>query len=335
MRSTVVILLALSASSVGHAQTGGMMGSPYSSYNAMMVDQVPKAAGCTALVNKALNELGATGYGIENSNVPFGITQDGKTNVLQQDRIVSRETKGDVETIEYKANQLAGYKDGKPYYEVVRKKMTIQRKDGQITSITSPYDLQKQAADRLGYQKLTGGKKLDYKFFKSTETSFRPKKTGGCETEQKQYTMVKDEKGNEPETFVNYDAEFCDGLKPMIDRVGANNAAECGNMITAAELAFNKRNKALKAEGKQFTATYTMNADSKESAKFTMSTAVMSMSIAQCIQEHQNSVAGAYPGYGLYGAGGGMMMGGAGNMMGGMIPAAESKTKAKSEAATR
>lgn len=332
MRSTVVILLALSASSVGHAQTGGMMGSPYSSYNAMMVDQVPKAASCTALVNKTLNDLGATGYGIENSNVPFGISQDGKTSVFEQDRIVSRETKGDVETVEYKVNQLAGYKDGKAYYEVVRKKMTIQRKDGQVVAITSPYDLKKQAIDRAGYEKATG-KKMDYAYFKSMETTFRPKKTGGCETDQKAYTTVKDEQGNGKETFVSYDAEFCDGLKPMIDRVGANNAAECGNMITAAELSFNKRNKALKAEGKQFMAAGSMNADSKESAKFTNSTAVMSMSIALCVQEYQNSISGAYPGYGMYGAGSGLMMGGTGHMMGGMIPA--EKTKAKSEAATR
>jgi len=302
VRSTALLVLVVSASSIVHAQDGG----PFSgSYQAFESNELAKASGCINAVNKAL--MTDNGYAYNTSYPPFSLAIDGKTNVMQQDRIISRETKGDTETVEYKSNEILSYENGKPVYDNVRKIVIIKRKDGQIVAVTHPQDMKRQAEARAAVEKMAG-KKMDLKMLKSVETTFKARPNGGCETDQKAFVVSKDEKGSESETQVTYDSAFCDGLKPTIARVGANNAAECGALISSAERVYKERSKALKAEGKKFVASGLMDGNEKESAKFANSTLTMSMAISLCIQEQQSSMGGM----------GAMGMGGIGSVVGGM-----------------
>jgi hypothetical protein len=298
VRNAALLVIALAVSSNVYAQ--GDSGGPFKNglFQGFESEQAAKAFGCTMAVNKALSTAG-DGWGYNTGATPFNLAPDGKLNVFQQDRIISRETKGDTETIEFKSDQLVNYEKGNPVYETVRKTVTIKRNGGQVVAIAHPQDVKKLAAGLTAMK--ASGEKSDYKLLKSTETTFKSKSDGGCVTDQKAYVLTKDEKGNGTETQVTYDSAFCEGLKPTIARVGANNAAECGTLLSSAERIFNERNNALKAEGKTFAVSGLMYGDAKESAKYANSTLTMSMAIANCVQEQQGS--GGLGGMGMPGMG--------------------------------
>lgn len=300
MRNAALLVVVLSASSVVHAQgdSGGPFKGGSGSYGQLNYEAQSKAQGCNSLANKALNlnGNGYGGYGYSNPSVPFKLN-DGNVEVFDQGRIVSRETIGNVETIEYKVNEIVGYKNDKPVSEMVRKIVHIKRQGGKIASITHPQDLKRQAQGRAYLEKQFG--KADFKLFKSLETTLKVDGNGLCETDQKAVIVVKDEKGNEAETQVTYDSGFCERLQPTLARIGNQNATECGHLISTAERLASERNKELKKDGKVFVA------NGVPDSKIESSTLGTSMAITMCIQESQSAIAGMSPGYG-YGMGGGM-----------------------------
>lgn len=247
------------------------------------------AINCNMAINQALSN------GFAGGSAPIVVGLDGKVSNVDQVKIVSRETKGDKETIVYKEKQIVGYKDGKPVFETVRSTVVLNRVNGQIVSIEKPQDLKRQAAMRAEAKKKFNN--IDYKLIKSFETSFKSTGGNGCQTEQKILTLTQDEKGKQVETFVNYDADFCERIKPAIDRVGLNNAAECGSFLSIAEKALTARKAELQKEGKKFQAA--LGIDDSVNMKQQVNTMSLSLAVSDCIREAR----GGYPdmGMGMFG----------------------------------
>jgi hypothetical protein len=301
VKSAALLFFILPISLVARAE----MYRPYagfpSSANQAAMEQASKTFGCNAVVNGALSGTGGLYAPYPGTSIPFGL--DGGKIVVkegEQNRVVSRTTDGDSETIEYKVNQIVDFQGDKPVFKMVTKKVVIKRSGGQVVSVTHPLDMAQQLSMRAQAKKLNP-QLPDYKLFQSMETTIKPKENGGCETDQRLNVLVKDEKGNEKETQVTYDAEFCEGLKPAIDNIGMNNAAQCGSLISKAERILGDRNKALKGEGKTLVPGGLMNADGKK--KSSMALTSMSLAISSCIYEAQAS-AGMGMGMGGMGIGG-------------------------------
>ena|GEM_PF-6470138 len=307
MRRLGLLVLAVPFSAtIAHAQYPFANGN----LNSATMETAAKTAGCNVLINQALNQNKIYG------EVPFSIV-DGKVNVFDQDRFISKTTTGDTETIEYKA-PVVTYKDGKAVTETVRKTVIIKRSNGKVVSISHPEDLKRGAASRDAMKKMAGDKFQNYDLLKTSETTFKDNNDGRCETNQKQYVFAKDEKGKVSNTLVTYDAELCNKLQPAIAKIGKNNAAECGPLFATVESAINDRAKSMKTDGK----TLSAGGFSLGTGQVGMdaSTFSISMAISNCLQEDQiasgmyNNGMGGMPGYGMgnlgygYGMGGGMIM---------------------------
>lgn len=228
--------------------------------------------------------------------IPLVADMNGRLTVADQERLVSREVKGDTENIVYLESQFVELKDGKPVFRDVRKNATIKRENGRIVSILrSAGDLKQQAALREEAMKDFGVN--GYKLTKSMEVRFKPKGERGCQVDQKLLVTSEDAQGNKTEQVVTYDAAFCERIKPMIDRIGLNNVSECGSLLTAAEGAMIVRRNELSGEKKKFVPGFTEIPSVPSSGVISLSSAVMG-----CISEMQSG----YPsfGYGGYGYGG-------------------------------
>lgn len=295
MRRFGILFLAVPLSTtIAHAQYPFAQGN----VNSATMEASSKALGCNVVANNALNSLG--GY-YSSANVPFSIV-DGKVNVFDQDRVISKKTEGDTETIEYKANQITGYKNGQGVLEMVRQTVVIKRQNGKIVSISHPQDLRRSAAQREEAKKLLGNEFTNYDLLKTTETTFRETSDGRCETNQKEFVLAKDEKGKISDTLVTYDAALCDKLQPAISKIGKNNAKECGPLLATAERLIGERTQSLKADGKTLTLSYGTAKDNSTS----MSLYSVSTAIAGCLAEDQlssgNIMAGMGSGMGFVGA---------------------------------
>ena len=276
---SICLLLVGFVGSVSFAQSG---------YPEVTPEQI-NSMNCVGKINGSLNDgFGGYGYG-DSYGAPFVVGGDGKTAITSQDRIVSRETKGNVETIVYKKNVMVGMDQNmKPIYEVQRETVTLRRDNGQVISISKAGDLKKQAAQREQFKKSEFGKQYgqDYKLIKSSDTTFKHGGSG-CETEQKMIYAVADEKGKDQDITVTYDKGFCDRIKPTISKIGANNAAECGPLISAAERAFETRATELKKEGKTLvnSGLYGFYGNTGKTQRAGDGALSMSMAIASCIGE--------------------------------------------------
>lgn len=230
-----------------------------------------------------------------NSSIPLVADMNGRLSVSDQERLVSREVSGDTEKIVYLVPQLVELKDGKPVFRDVRASATIKKENGRIVSISRRSDLEQQAAARDAAMKKFGGQR--YKLTKSTEVRFKPQGEKGCQVDQKILELTEDSQGKITDQLVTYDSSFCQKLKPTIDRIGSNNASECGTLLSAVESALAARRKELSSEGKKFSPGYVEAPNAPSNSLISSSSALMG-----CISEAN----GGYPmgGYGGYGYGG-------------------------------
>lgn len=304
-------------------------------------EKAAKQYACINQVNMATMDMG---FGSEPDGAAFVIGNDGKTNVLDSGKIISRETKDGVETIVYKAKVMTGFKDGKPVFETDRKTVSLRRDDqGRVVAVNKDMNLKSQIQNRDAYLKSEWGKnaKGSFPLVKGTESTFAYN-GDSCEVAQSAYLQMLDE-NSKVETKVTYDKVFCDRMKPMISKMGSQNAAQCGSLIGMAQGAYDQRNQELAKEGKSMVAgAYGMYADSSVTASNAKTKQAAQSSafniggaIAMCASMADGGM-GMMGGYYGTGMGGGIMGGGAyGSMMGtgGIMGGAPAKTKASQKAA--
>lgn len=304
-------------------------------------EKAAKQFACINQVNMATVDMG---FGSEPDGAAFVIGNDGKTNVLDSGKIISRETKDGVETIVYKAKVVTGFKDGKPVFETDRKTVSLRRDDqGRVVAVNKDMNLKSQIQNRDAYMKTEWGKnfKGNFPLVKGTESTFSYN-GDSCEVAQSAYMQMLDE-NSKVETKVTYDKVFCDRMKPMISKMGSQNAAQCGSLIGMAQGAYDQRNQELAKEGKSMAAgaygVYSgMETASNVKTKQAAQSSAFSIggAIAMCASMADGGM-GMMGGY--YGMGMGSMMGGAGAygaIMGGtgsMVGASPAKTKASQKAA--
>lgn len=317
------------------------------SAHAADMDKAMKQFACNSQINQAAMDMG---YGMDPDGVAFSIDNDGKTQVVDQSKIVSRSTKDGVEAITYKAKVATGFKDGKPVYETERKTIYIKRdSSGRVVSVNKDMNLKMQIMNRENFKKSDFGKnyKGAYPLMKGTESTFTYN-GDSCEVNQNLYYEMKDENAK-AEGKVTYDKAFCDKLKPMISKMGSQNASQCGNMITMAQSLHDQRNNELKKEGKTLSASGIYGGfgggeatDAKTKQAATMNTFNIGAAVSLCAT--MNEAANGMSPWGMYGGGmygGGAMMGSmmgmpSGGIMGGPSSATtNSKGKESSAQGTR
>ncbi|HEX7675617.1 MAG TPA: hypothetical protein VF412_15685 [Bdellovibrio sp.] len=207
-----------------------------------------KNFGCQAKINGAAMDMFA---GMDPDGSAFYISPDGKTQVTDPNRVVSRETQGDVETIVYKTKEPRYSADGKMVMEVVKHTIQITRQNGKITSVNKLWDVNKQAAARDSFAKSCPNCMANQMpLVKSMESTFTYD-GDNCSVNQDVTYQMKDA-NSQAEAKVTYDKKFCDSLGPILKQMGAQNAAQCANLFAMAQASFESREKELKAEKKSF-----------------------------------------------------------------------------------
>ncbi|QDK36286.1 hypothetical protein [Bdellovibrio sp. NC01] len=258
---------------------------------------------CNMKQNQAAMDMYA---GMDPDGAAFVFGGDGKTQVLDSGRVISRATNGDTETITYKTKELRYDSTGKTMYETVKRTVQVKREGGKIVSVSKLYDVAQQAADQASFAKACKdcqnfGK---WPLMKSAETTFAYDGKNGCAINQNVVLQMKDEKAS-PEAKVTFDKKFCDSLGPVMKQMGSQNAAQCGNLLSMAEGYFSQRSGELKKEGKSFYDYSFPGADQKNKSPFSNSN--ISMQIAMCASAENPVMTG---GMGVYPGGTGLMMGG-------------------------
>ncbi|WP_413558207.1 hypothetical protein [Bdellovibrio sp. HCB209] len=298
-------------------------------------EKASKQFACIHQVNMATMDMG---YGSQAEGAAFAIGTDGKTNVLDSGKIVSRDVKNGVETIVYKAKVMTGFKDGKPVFDTERRTVTLRRDDqGRVVAVNKDMNLKTQIQNRDAYQKTAWGQqsKGNYPLYKGTESTFTYN-GDSCDVAQTVSMQMQDE-NSKVEGKVTYDKAFCDRMKPMISKLGSQNAAQCGNLIGMAQSVYEQRNTELAKEGKSMMASaygYLGGVEVASNAKTKLAAQSSAFNIggaiAMCASMSDGGVGmmGGYYGGGfgsMTGTGG--MMGIAGGNIGGE---AKAPTKAKS-----
>lgn len=310
------------------------MGMALSAQAATDMDKAIKQYACANQINHATMDMG---YGMDPDGVAFSIDNDGKTQVVDQNKIVSRSTKDGVEAITYKAKVMTAFKDGKPVYETERRTIYIKRdSSGRVVSVNKDMNLKMQIMNRDNFRKSEMGKnyKGAYPLVKGTESTF-VYNGDSCEVNQNLYYEMKDENAK-AEGKVTYDKAFCDKLKPMISKMGSQNAAQCGNMIAMAQSLHEQRNNELKKEGKTLSASGFYGAfgnageapDAKTKQAATMSAFNIGAAVSLCASMNDAAQGMGPWGMGMYGAGIGMygaMVGEVGGIIGGPVKATKGK----------
>ena len=246
-------------------------------------------------------------YGIFEGNTgAFYVSPEGKTEVLDQKRIVSRENKDGVETIVYKAQEPRLDKEGRQFVmETVKRTVQIKRENGKVVSINKLWDVQKQIQD-IKNARANCPKCLESSsYVKSMESTFSHD-GNNCDVNQETIYLVKDA-NSEAEAKLTYDKKLCDTLAPMVQKMGSQNAAQCGDLLLKARFAYDKRAKELEKDNKSF---FSMSQKIKNGND--LSLLDLSGKIAACTLQGMPAEYGmGFSGYGGVsgGYGSGMMMG--------------------------
>lgn len=294
---------------------------------------------CTWKVNSALDTYG---FGMNPEGPAFSVGADGKTIVHDSQRVVSRTTNDGIETIVYKVKEPR-FVDGKQVFETVRKTVRIKRDGGKVVEVANDYDIKSQLRMREDFAKSELAKSYKgepFSLLKSAESKFIHN-GDSCETEQSAYFLIQDEK-SPVEGKVTFDKKFCDEIKPMISRMGTQNASQCGSLIAMAQGTFEKRNKELSKENKELFplgSPYGRAGGEKMSAGGSIN---LGMMVSMCANA-SDMANGMNPwGMGMYGMGmsgtvtGGAMVGmAAGGIMGGPVQNNQKPAKEKSSTGTR
>ncbi|GIL18094.1 MAG: hypothetical protein BroJett040_18450 [Oligoflexia bacterium] len=239
----------------------------------------------------------------------------GNTQISDKSRIVSQETKDGVETITYKVKEpRMKLVEGKYVTEIVevRKTIHVTRKNGQLASIVSDFDMAAQKKQQEEWAKNSKAKLGEMPVSKSYETRFTG--TGeDCKTEQITHWM--DDKG-QAKGNVFYDKKACDSLAPLMKKMGHQNASECGNLMMQAAGIMDIRRGELKSENKELNPSYVTTVQKPD----LNSTFEISNFVTACASE--GLPMGMFPGMGMYGPFGTRGLGGMGMMGPGSMPKA-------------
>lgn len=274
---------------------------------------------CQMKLNQAAMDMYA---GMDPDGAAFTFGQDGKTQVMDSNRIISRANNGNVETITYKTKELRYDSTGKPMYETVKRTVEVKRDGGKIVSVNKLYDVNQQVSDRKAFEKSCKDCHLmgSFPLMKSTETTFAYDGKNGCAINQNVILQMKDEKA-QADAKVTYDKKFCESLSPIMKQMGAQNAAQCGGLLSMAESYYNQRSAELKKEGKSFV-DYSYGSDQKQNKNGISTNFNISTQIAMCASAENPAMMGPY---GTMGMGSGLMMGGGMMGMAAPVPAATEK----------
>lgn len=296
-----------------------------------------KQMSCTQQINSA---LGTYGFGMNPEGPAFSVGADGKTIVHDSQRVVSRTTSDGIETIVYKVKEPR-FVDGKQVFETVRKTVRIKRDGGKVVEVANDYDIKSQLRMREDLAKSELAKSYKVKPFplmKSAESKFIHN-GDSCETQQSAYFQMQDEK-SPVEGKVTFDKKFCDEIKPMISRMGTQNASQCGNLIAMAQGTFEKRNKELSKENKELFpigSPYGWAGSEKTSAGGSINLGMM-VSMCATASDMANGVNPWGMGMGMYGnmtGVGGIVGMPAGGIMGGPVQNKQKPAKENSSTGTR
>lgn len=287
---------------------------------------------CQMKLNQAAMDLYA---GMDVDGAAFTFSQDGKIQVVDSNRIVSRANNGNVETITYKTKELRIDSTGKSIFETVKRTVEVKREDGKVVSVNKLYDLNQQIANKKSFEKVCKDCTANYPLMKSAETTFAYDGRNGCAINQNVILQMKDEKA-QVDAKVTYDKKFCESLNPIMKQMGAQNAAQCGGLLARAESYFNQRTAELKKEGKSFVEYNSYYTDQKKNNNTNgISTNFnIAAQIGMCASAESPVMIGAYgpmamgTGMMMSGMASGMMMSGSvGGVMGVGAPAAVEKSK--------
>lgn len=215
---------------------------------AQAAPQIPgMGSKCINAANMAAMDLSM--LGVDPDGVSLYFDENGATNVLRPENIVSRSNKDGVETIVYKARQMKvdGNASGREIeFETVNRTLTIKREGGKIVSVKKDTDLKSQ----VELQKLFAKSGYKMPITKGYEMSFSHN-GADCEVSQSLIYEMENEKAK-AEAKVNYDRTFCKKLDPIIKQIGSQNASQCVGLIGQAQMAFEQRAQELGREGKKF-----------------------------------------------------------------------------------
>jgi len=128
-----------------------------------------------------------------------------------------------------------------PYGAEVKIVVT-KNSEGDVVSISSPTN-----SDLIkGAQKYNESQKANLPVIKDVQSDIV---YSGQSCSLNQTFMVVSQNDKDAKKVV-YDKKFCDQLEPLMKQMGTENAAKCTNLISAAQLAFEARQKELRTEDK-------------------------------------------------------------------------------------
>lgn len=284
------------------AQKSVLLALPLFFGNAVLAEELKLPSKC---VNWANSQVTDPAFGFDPDGNSFFFDASGRTNILNQDKIVRRVLEGNTEEIVYKT-KTAKYEPGspKPEFEVVERSIQVTRDaSGRLVNVTKAYDVapqfkfQKEAL-QSGYRAGSVIKSMRYEF--SGEGN-------DCALNQIVASELENEK-SAPEQKILFDKKFCDQLAPIIRQIGMQNAQQCATLLNTAHLAMDMRNRELAKEGKSLKVQDQFG----RSTKFAKSaTTVFNLGAAiQSCQSGEGTGLG-YGGYGMSPYGYGMPIGGA------------------------
>lgn len=207
---------------------------------------------CTSIANMKMNDYG---YGVDPDGVALYFDNSGKTVIVNQDKIVNRKTENGEETITYKT-KVPKYTGSyaKVEFETVNKTIVIKRgPDGKMISFSKLHDTKEQADKFKQMLKEFGGQVTSFNLIKSENYEF-VNSGDDCYLNQNISVEMKSDSPKE-EKSVYFDKKFCDSIAPIVNNMGKQNAAQCGNLIAAAQSSFKNRYTELLKEEKNLKLT--------------------------------------------------------------------------------
>ncbi len=264
---------------------------------------------CVMVANQGLQDYGYGGF--DPDGVALYFDNDGKTTILDQNKIVSRKNENGVETITYKSKRqnIAAYP--KVEFETVNKTVVIKRDSaGKMIGFSKVFDIKEQVENVKAMKKQFANNVVGTNLVKSVDNEFI-NSDDDCYLNQTISLEMKDENSKE-EKSVSFDKKFCDSLAPIINNMGKQNAAQCGNLIASAQMNFNTRRANLAKEDKDLKLnTNYFGYGQSAAGDSTGSVFSISAAIQSCLpmQAGFGMTGYGYTGNYNYGAGGGIFKG--------------------------
>ena len=258
---------------------------------------------CVMVANQGLQDYGYGGFDVD--GVALYFDNDGKTTILDQNKIVSRKTENGEETITYKTKKIKAGSFEKVEFESVNRTIVIKRDStGEMIGFTKVFDIKEQVENIKAMKKQFNDNLVGAKIIKSVNNEFI-NSDDDCYLNQTVTLEMKDEKSKE-EKSVSFDKKFCDSLAPIINNMGKQNAAQCGNLIASAQMNFNTRRETLAKEDKNLKLnTHYFGYGQATTGDSAGNVFSISAAIQSCLPMQSGFGMQGYPGGYGYGMGGG------------------------------